>query len=430
MLDIKFIRENADIVKKDLEKRQEDEMIGWVDDLLAKDEEYRKLLGEVEELRHKRNQLTADINKAKKEGKDFKSLVSEAKKLPDKIKKLESSVDSLKESVHNYLMRIPNIMHDSVPVGKDDTENVEIKTWGNPVEPDFELKSHGEIAEQLDIVDFKRAAKIAGAGFYYLKGNLAMLDFALQKFALDFLTKKGWIIIYPPVMMNRKTYEGVTSLDDFEDVMYKIEDEDLYLIATSEHPMGGMFMDEVLQEEELPIKFAGVSPCFRREIGSRGVDTKGIFRVHQFNKIEQFVFCTPEQSWKIHEELLANAEELFQALELPYRVVNICTGDLGIIAAKKYDIEVWSPRQKKYTEVVSCSNCTAYQAVRLNVRYQKKGSDEREWTHTLNSTAIATSRALVAILENNQNADGTVTVPKALVPYMNGVKVIGKKTDN
>lgn len=419
MLDLKFIRENTELVRKDLERRRDNAKLKMLDELLAKDAEARKLMQEAEGLRHGRNKATIEINEAKKAGKDATELLKKAKDIPQRIKDIEAELEKIRLIIKNYLMRIPNIMHESVPYGKDDSENVHFKTCGEPRKIVFELKSHSDIAEDLGIADFKRAAKISGTGFYFLKGDLAMLDVSLQKFALDSLAKKGWTAVYPPVMMNRKSYEGVTSLDDFENVMYKIEGEDLYMIATSEHPIGAMHMGEIFNEEELPIKYAGVSPCFRKEIGSHGVDTRGLFRVHQFNKVEQFVFCTPEQSWKIHEEMRENAEELFRDLELPYRVVNICTGDLGIIAAKKYDIEVWYPRQQKYGEVVSCSNCTAYQAVRLNIRYQKKNG-EREWLHTLNSTAIATSRALVAILENYQNEDGTVDVPKALQPYMNG----------
>lgn len=427
MLDIKYIRENAEEVKENLRRRKDEEKLAWLDDLLKKDEEYRELKNEIQKLKHQRNEINSNINQAKKSGKDASSFIKQAKEMPSKIQEIEEKMDALQEKILFYLMRLPNVMHESVPFGIDDTENVEVKSWGKPKKPDFKLKSHGELAEELGIADFKRSAKIAGAGFYYLKGDLAMMDFALQKFALDTLAKKSWTIVYPPAMMNRESYEGVTDLQDFEDVMYKIEDEDLYLIATSEHPLGAMYRNETLNESQLPIKYAGISPCFRKEIGSRGVDTKGIFRVHQFNKIEQFVFCTPDQSWKIHEEMIANAEEIFKALELPFRVVNICTGDLGIVAAKKYDIEVWYPRQDKYGEVVSCSNCTAYQATRLNIRYRIGDSEEKAWAHTLNSTAIATSRALVAILENYQNEDGSITVPKVLVPYMNGVKVIKKK---
>lgn len=425
MLEMKFIRENPDVVRKDLKRRKDEEKLGWIDDLLKKDEMYRKLQKEDQELRKRRNEVSESINKLKKEGKDASELIKEAKNIPGKLKALESEMDELKGKIDFYLMRIPNIMHESVPYGADDSENVEVKNWGKPRDFDFKLKSHGELLSGLGLADFRRAAKVSGAGFYYLLGDIARLDWALMNYAIDHLIKKGFTIVEPPVLLGRKGYEGVTDLQDFEDVMYKIEDEDLYLIATSEHPIGAMLMDEVLEESELPLRLAGVSPCFRKEIGSHGVDTKGLFRVHQFNKIEQFVFCRPEESWAIHEDLLANAEELFQSLGLPYRVVNICTGDLGIVAAKKYDIEAWYPRQEAYKEVVSCSNCTAYQAVRLNVRYQK-GSD-REFVHTLNSTAIATSRALVAVVENYQNKDGTIDVPEPLRPYMGGKKVIGKR---
>ena len=422
MLDIKFIRENTDIVKKDLEKRKDEEKLKMVDELLEKDKEYRELLQAEQELRHKRNDLTASINNAKKEGKDIKPIVEEAKELPKKIEEAQKKTQEVKEKIDYFLMRIPNILHDSVPYGKDEDENVTLTKWGDIKEPSFELKPHGEAALGIDGAEFKQAAKVSGAGFYYLKGHLAMLNQALMHFTIQNLVKKGWELIEPPIMLGRKAYESVTDLGDFEDVMYKIEGEDLYLIATSEHPICSLHMDQVLNEEELPKKYIGFSPCFRKEIGSRGVDTKGLYRVHQFYKIEQFAFCKPEESWELHEELLKNAEDIFKALNLPYRVINICTGDIGIVAAKKYDIEVWLPRQKKYGEVVSCSNCTAYQAVRSNICYQK--GDEKEYVHTLNSTAIATSRALVAILEQYQNEDGSITIPEVLRPYMGGMEKI------
>jgi len=289
---------------------------------------------------------------------------------------------------------------------------------------DFELKGHGEIIEKLNLGDFDNAAKVSGRGFYYLSGDLALMELALQKFAIDQLIKKGFTLTEVPLMLRRKPYEGVTDLSDFETMMYKIENEDLYLVATSEHAIAARFMNHVFNENELPKKFVGISPCFRKEIGSHGVDEKGIFRVHQFNKVEQFVFCKPEDSWKIHEELIKNSEELFKKLKLPYRVVNICTGDIGTVAAKKYDLEVYMPREKAYKEVVSCSNCTSYQAERLNIKYVK--CHEKDFAHTLNCTAIATSRALRAILENYQQKDGTIKVPAVLVPYMDGKKVIGK----
>jgi len=424
MLNIKFIRENPDIVKKSLEQRKDTEKIKWVDDLLKIDDKWRSLKKEVDDLRRKRNLMTEEIMKLRKEGKDASKEIKKAKSIPDKIKKSEVELEKLEEKRVYYLMRIPNILHESVPYGKDDTENVELKKEGKIKKQSFDLKPHGELVESLGVADFKRAAKIAGSGFNYLKGDLALLDLALQRFAIDFLVKKGYKLVYPPFMMNRKSYEGVTDLADFENVMYKIEDEDLYMIATSEHPMASMLMNEVLDEDDLPIKFCGLSACFRKEIGSRGVDTKGLFRMHQFNKIEQFIFCKPEDSWKFHEELQKNSEEMLKKLGLPFRVVNICTGDIGIVAAKKYDIEAWYPRTEEYKEVGSNSNCTSYQAVRLNIRYQK--GDEREYIHTLNNTAIATSRVMVAILENYQQKDGSVKIPTVLQKYMNGKKFIGK----
>ncbi len=425
MLDIKFIRENAEIVKKSLEKRKDTEKIKWVDEVLALDEKWRSLKQEIDDLRHKRNVITEEIMQMKKSGEDASEKLKEAKEIPEKIKKLETELNDITNKRKFYLMRIPNVLHESVPYGIDDSENVEIKKVGDIPKFDFKLKPHGELVESLNVADFKRAAKVAGAGFNYLKGDLALLDLALQRFAIDFLTqRKGYTLVYPPFMMNRKAYEGVTDLADFENVMYKIDNEDLYMIATSEHPMGAMYMNEVLDEKDLPIKFCGVSACFRKEIGSRGVDTKGLFRMHQFNKIEQFIFCKPEDSWKYHEELQQNSEEMLRELGIPFRVVNICTGDIGIVAAKKYDIEAWFPRSNEYKEVGSNSNCTSYQAVRLNIRYQK--GNDREYVHTLNNTGIATSRVMVAILENYQQPDGTVKIPEVLRKYMQNKEFIGK----
>ncbi len=427
MLDIRFIRENPLVVKTDLEKRQDKEKIKWVDELIAKDKEYRKLLQLNQELRHKRNLITDEINQLRKSGKDISGKVKEAKELPGKIKEIDDKIKELFEKIEHYLMRLPNILHKSVPVGKDDSENKEVRKFGEKKKFDFKLRAHGELIESLGLADFEQAAKVSGKGFYYLIGGLALMEQALQRFAIDSLVKKGFKLVEPPLMLRRKPYEGVTDLKDFETMMYKVEgeNEELFLIATSEHPIGAMLMDKVLDEKELPLKYCGVSPCFRKEIGSHGIDEKGLFRVHQFNKIEQFIFCKPEDSWKIHEELIENAEQLFKKLKLPYRITNICTGDIGIVAAKKYDLEAWMPREKTYKEVVSCSNCTSYQAVRLNIKYRK--ADEKEYVHTLNSTAIATGRALRAIIENYQQKDGSIRVPAVLQPYMNGVKVIGKK---
>jgi len=428
MLDIRFVRENPDIVKRDLLKRNEPEKVKLVDELVSSDAEWRKLKQEADDLRHKRNVVTLEISELKKQGKDTGEKLREAKELPDKIKDAEAKLEELRDRVELILMQLPNILHDSVPVGKDSTENAEIRRWGKITQFDFELKPHGELIEELGLADFKSATKVSGAGFVYLKNELALLDISLQRFAIDFLMKKGFNLIEPPLMLRRKPYEGVVSLDDFEKVMYKIEGEESYLIATSEHPLVAMHMDAAFEEKELPVKYCGISPCFRREIGSHGVDTRGLFRMHQFNKVEQVIFCKPEESWQLHEEIQKNSEEMLQKLEIPYRVVSICTGDIGPIAAKKYDIEAWFPREKEYKEVTSASNCTSYQAVRLNIKFKKieNGKEAREYVHTLNNTGIATSRTMRAIIENYQNEDGSISVPKVLVQYMNGIKKIGK----
>jgi len=420
MLDIRFVRASPEIVKADLVKRNAPEKIAWVDEILAKDARSRELKVQTDELRRRRNTIAREINEARKAGKDPAPLMAEAAELPKKIKDNDTEQDEISTLIHTRLMRLPNILHETVPQGKDDTENLEIRRVGTPRTFDFEIRSHGQLAADKGWADFERATKISGAGFYFLKGNLVLLDLALQRFALDLLEKKGFTPVAPPLMINRSSYEGVTDLDDFEKVMYKIDGDDAYLIATSEHPMAAMYQDEIFEEKDLPLRLAGLSSCFRREIGAHGLDTKGLFRVHQFTKIEQFVFCKPEDSWQIHEELLANAEEVFKKLELPYHVVNICTGDIGTVAAKKYDIEAWMPRENAYKEVVSCSNCTAYQAASLNIRVRdKENFESKRYVHTLNSTAIATSRALRCILENYQNKDGSVTIPEVLRQYMN-----------
>jgi len=423
VLDIRLVRESPDVIRRDLAKRNAPEKAKLLDDVIRWDAEWRKALAEADRLRRRRNEITRDIAEAKKAGKSTEKLRKEAATLPEEIDALDAKTDELAEKVRSGLLRLPNLLHESVPVGKDDTENVEVGRWGTPRRVDFELKSHGELLEALRLADFDRARKIAGAGFVYLLGDLVRLDQALLAFALNYMVKQGFTAVFPPFMMRRAAYEGVVDLGDFETVMYKIDGEDLFLIATSEHPMGAMYMDEIIDEAELPIALTGLATQFRREIGGHGVDTKGFFRMHQFNKIEQFVFCRPEDSWTWHEKLRANGEAIYRALEIPYRVVNVCTGDIGTVAAKKYDIEGWFPRQNAYREVISCSNCTDYQARRLNTRAGKVGG-EKFFPHTLNSTAMATSRGLVAVLENYQEKDGTVGVPKVLRPYMGGQDVI------
>ncbi|MDV0442304.1 Serine--tRNA ligase [Methanocorpusculaceae archaeon Ag1] len=425
MLDIKFVRAHPEVVRADLEKRHDTEKLAWVDTVLEQDKLFRELTVKNNELRARRNTIAKEINAAKKSGEDPAPLFAEAKALPQRIKDNDDIMEKATEQVRYYLMRLPNILHESVPYGKDDTENVVIRTVGTPKKFEFELVNHGELAVRNNWADFERATKTSGAGFYFLKGNLAMLDLALQRFALDTLIAKGYTPIIPPYMLNRKSYEDVTDLADFEKVMYKIDGDDEYLIATAEHPMAAMYQDEIFEEKDLPLKMVGISPCFRREIGAHGLDSRGLFRVHQFTKVEQFIYCMPEKSWEMQEELLANSEELFTKLELPYHVVNICTGDIGIVAAKKYDIEAWMPRDNEYREVVSCSNCTAYQACRLNIRVRDAHDFEsKQYLHTLNSTAIATSRALRCILENYQTEDGRVEIPKVLRPYMQNLEYL------
>jgi seryl-tRNA synthetase len=427
LIEISFLREHSEVIKKDLEKRGDAEKILWIPEILSLDEQYKKKLQQAQELRAKRNEFTAKIDALRREKKDFKAEVEKARELPKKIKLLEEESEALKKKIDYYLMRLPNVLHDSVPEGKSEEDNVVVRQVGKPKEFSFEPKHHGKIAAELGIADFERAVKISGAGFFFLKGELALLDFALQRLAIDILSKKGYTLVQPPFMMNRKAYEGVTDLADFENVMYKIDSEDQYLIATSEHPMAAMYSEEIIEEKDLPIKLAGVSSCFRREIGKHGLDERGLFRVHQFNKIEQFIFCKPEDSWKFHEEILANAEEMLKTLEIPYNVTSICTGDIGTVAAKKYDINGWSPREKNYFELMSCSNCTAYQSARLKIRLRRKNG-EKELLHTLNSTMVATTRTLRAIIENYQTENGTIKIPKALQPYMNGTKEIKKPT--
>ena len=425
MLDIKFLKENANIVKADLKKRGDEDKITWVDEAVSKNDDYWKLKAESDKLRNQRNILTREINDLRKSGKDAASKIQEAKELPEKIKNSDEQLAKLDERIKFILVRLPNVLHDSVPVGLDDSGNVEISKWGKIRKIDFELKPHGQLLEEAGLADFTRASKVSGSGFAFLKNDLVNLEMAVIRFSLDLLEKKKFTIISPPLMMKRELYEGVTALSDFENVMYKIQGEDSYLIATSEHPMAAMYAGETFDESDFPIKLAGISSCFRREIGSHGVDTRGLFRMHQFNKVEQFIFCRPEDSWKHFDEILENAQEVFQKLKIPYRLLSICTGDIGSVAAKKIDIEAWFPREEAYKEVVSCSNCTSYQAVGLGIRVKKKNSDEKVFAHTLNSTAVATSRAMRAIVENYQNADGTIEVPKVLQPYM-GKKVIGK----
>ncbi len=428
MLDIKLIRENPELVKSNIAQRGNPESLKMLEDLIETDKKWRQSLTKLNDLRHDRKVCTTEVAALKKTGKNADAQLQKARAIDAEITILEKEVIQDEEKIHSFLMSLPNLLHETVPFGTSDADNVEAKKWGTIPQFNFPIKNHIDLGINLDIIDLERAGKVAGARFFFFKGAGVLLDYALMNFAMKTLSNKGYTLIEPPYLMKREPYEGVTALGDFADVLYKIENEDLYLIATSEHPMAAMYMNEVLIQENLPLKLAGVSACFRKEAGAHGKDTRGIFRTHQFNKIEQFIFCTPEDSWKLHEELAANAEELFQKLEMPYRMVNVCTGDIGTVAAKKYDFEAWMPAQGAYREVISCSNCTDYQARRLGIRYrEKEGAPPKGVVHTLNSTAIATGRTIVAILENYQQEDGSILVPKVLRKYMGDIEKITLK---
>jgi seryl-tRNA synthetase len=425
MLDLKLIRENPEAVRKNLEKRHDKDKLTTLDELIAKEKQRLELLRKTEELRKERNVVTREISAQKQQGKSIEKLAEKAATIPRQIKEHEERLGQLTDDARLLIAKIPNLLHDSVPEGKDDKDNIEIRRVGKQPKFSFMPKSHAEILEGLGMLDMERAAKVAGHGFYYLKKEAVILDMSLQRFALDFLRKKGFTIIEPPLMLARKPYEGVTSLEDFENVMYRISDEDLYMIATSEHPMVAMLMNETLMAEDLPLLCAGVSPCFRKEVGAHGKYTKGLFRVHHFNKVEQFAFCHPDESWKWHEKLQDNSEQLYKKLGLYFRVVNVCTGDIGDIAAKKYDTECWMA-DGEFRETGSNSNCTDYQARSLNIRYrEKEGQAAAGFVHTLNNTALATSRTMVALLEQHQRKDGTMAIPPALQKYT-GFKILGK----
>ena len=422
MLDMSMFREHADVLRADHDKREMPH--DNIDQVIRLDEEWRQARYDADQLRKKRNEAARGIAEAKKSGDSAAadSILAEVASLGKEIDALSEKVDSCLAERDAIRMRVPNILHDSVPVGEDDQKNTLHSLHGDKTELDFEARNHNDLIEMNNWVDLARGAKVTGSRFYFLQGDLARLEMALQSYSANFLMDRGYTLVQPPLMMNREAYEGVTDLGDFETVMYGIEPDKYYLIATSEHPLTAMRMDEIIEPSELPIKLVGVSPCFRREVGAHGLSDRGIWRVHQFTKIEQIVICNPDDSWGHHEELLTNAVELWDSLGLHYRVVNICTGDMGTVASKKYDLEAWLPGANSYKEVVSCSNCTDYQANRLRMRYRT--AEGNSAVHTLNSTAVATSRALVAIMEQYQNEDGTVRVPEALVPHMGGQTIL------
>jgi seryl-tRNA synthetase len=421
MLDAKIIRDQPQIIRDMLAKRLVELPF---EELLDLDKKRRSLITEAQELKHKRNVVSEQIAVKKKNGEDASVAISDMKLIADRISALDAETNSAEKRYDELMLMLPNLIHESVPEGKDENDNVEVRRWGEPRKFDFKTRDHIDLGSSLDVIDLDRAAKISGARFYFLKGALVKMNHALIHFALDFMRKKNYTLIQTPYMINRKAMEGAVMLSDFGDVIYKIEGDDLYMIGTSEHAIVAMHMEEIFDVKQLPIRYAGVSPCFRKEAGAHGRDTKGIFRVHQFEKVEQLVFARPENSWNEHEMLIQNAEEFFKLLGIPYRVMLLCTADLGKISAKTYDLEAWMPGQNAYREVISCSNCLDYQARRLGVKYRDKPNEESKFVYTLNSTLVATERTLVAIMENYQTEKGTIMIPEALQPYMDGMKEI------
>jgi len=418
MLDIKMIRENPESIRKMLKDR---DVQFDLDLLLELDKKRREMIISTDNLRKKKNEMSVKISEAKKIGGDATPIIQEMQVVSKELTNLEEVQNKTESEYSKLALTIPNVLHESVPCG-DDSANKEIRKWGTTPQFDFEVKDHIDISESLNLLELERAAKTAGARFYYLKGDLVKLNQALIQFGLDFLSEKGYTMFQPPYMINRKSMEGAVILDDFEDVIYKIEGQDLYLIGTSEHAMVSMYSDEILDGNSLPTRCAAISPCFRKEAGAHGKDQKGIFRVHQFEKIEQVVFSKPEDSWNEHENMIAITEEFFQKLEIPHRVVLLSSGDMGKISAKTYDLEVWMASQNAYREAVSCSNCLDYQSRRLKIRFRDKTNEDTQYVHTLNSTLVATQRTMVAIMENFQTKDGHVNIPNVLQKYM------GKKT--
>ena len=414
MLDPKIIRDEPDRIKQMLRDRAVEFDF---EKMLELNKMRKEMMMQSDELKQKRNQMSVKIGSEKKAGNDAEELLQQMGEISKKLDELENSRKAVDDDYHNLSFSIPNLIHDSVPKGADESFNKQVRTWGEIPKFDFEVKDHIDLGLELDIVDLERASKTAGARFYYLNNGLVKLGQSLTAFALDFVSGKNYNLIQPPYMINRQSMEGAVIADDFEDVIYKVQDEDLFLIGTSEHAIASMYYDEILEGSKIPLRYASISPCFRREAGAHGKDQKGIFRVHQFEKIEQFIFCRPEESWEEHEKMIKNTEEFYQQLEIPYRLMLLSSGDMGKVSAKTYDIEAWMAGQNAYREIVSCSNCVDYQSRRLKIRFRDKSNEDTKYIHTLNSTLIAIERTMVAILENNQTKDGHVEIPKVLQKY-------------
>ena len=427
MIDIKFLRENPEIVKENIKKKFQDHKLNLVDEVIELDTKNREIKLKGDELRSSRNTLSNQIGNLMRDGKkeEAEKIKAQVKEINDQLVENEKLEEQYSNDIKERMMKIPNIIHESVPIGKDDSENVEIKKYGDPIVPDYEIPFHGEILENLGGIDLDSARRVAGNGFYYLLGDIARLHSAVLTYARDFMIDKGFTYCIPPYMIRSDVVTGVMSFEEMDAMMYKIEGEDLYLIGTSEHSMIGKFKDQILKEENLPYTMTSYSPCFRKEKGAHGLEERGIYRIHQFEKQEMIVVCKPEESYDWYEKMWSYTVELFRSMNVPIRTLECCSGDLADLKAKSCDVEAWSPRQKKYFEVGSCSNLTDAQARRLNIRI--KGEKQNYYAHTLNNTVVAPPRMLIAILENNYQEDGSVIIPEVLRPYMGGLERISIK---
>jgi seryl-tRNA synthetase len=426
MLDPKILKEKQEAIREMLKKRN---MLDFpIDQLIILHKHRGDLITKAQDLRRQKNIVSETIATKKRSQQDTSFELGEMKRLNALMQQAESEAIQVEEKFNQLMMTLPNLLNEDVPVGKDEHDNIIVRKHGTVTRPSFNPKDHIDLANALDLVDLGRAAKVSGARFYFLKNELVRMNQALVNFALDFLSEHGYTLIQPPYMIRKEPMVGSIILNDFEDVIYKIENEDLYMIGTSEHAIAGMHMNEIIEGRKLPIRYGGFSTCFRKEAGAHGKDMKGIFRVHQFEKVEQFIYCRPDDSWREHERMLALSEDFFKRLEIPYRVMLLCSGDTGKISSKTYDIEAWMSGQNAYREVVSCSNCLDYQARRLGIRFRDKPNEETRFVHTLNSTLIATERTMVAVLENFQTSDGTVVVPKVLQKYMGGINEIAARS--
>ncbi|MFL6485294.1 MAG: serine--tRNA ligase [Nitrososphaera sp.] len=426
MLDPKILKEKQEAIREMLKKRN---MLDFpIDRLIMLHKHRGDLITKAQDLRRQKNIVSETVATKKRSQQDTSFELGEMKRLNALMQQTESEAIQVEEKFNQLMMTLPNLLNEDVPVGKDEHDNIIVRKHGTVTRPSFNPKDHIDLANALDLVDLGRAAKVSGARFYFLKNELVRMNQALVNFALDFLSEHGYTLIQPPYMIRKEPMVGSIILNDFEDVIYKIENDDLYMIGTSEHAIASMHMNEIIEGRKLPIRYGGFSTCFRKEAGAHGRDMKGIFRVHQFEKVEQFIYCRPDESWREHERMLALSEDFFKRLEIPYRVMLLCSGDTGKISSKTYDIEAWMSGQNAYREVVSCSNCLDYQARRLGIRFRDKPNEETRFVHTLNSTLIATERTMVAVLENFQTSDGTVVVPKVLQKYMGGINEIAARS--